>query len=236
MHFWSPKPVFGIHFAPWLKRLIKPTVSGLLFLTFWAKMQKCGHFFTFGKQNAKKRSFCNFGATNAKMSSFSVFGSQSAKKGSWNHLFNKLFGPGRKKTHFGLKMHFWAQICTKWGFWAPKRVFGSKMLFGEKGARCLHLFLQRYRQIRRVQNDEILRKFKNAKVRIEKYDFGATLIWFCKFHHKNDQICILHQTVEKQRPNGGKFGQNRKNRSFEPKITFWARNHFLSAKYDFGAK
>ena len=31
-------------------------------------------------------------------------------------------------------------------------------------------------------------------------------ILFCKTHHENDWFCTLHQTVEKQRPNGGNFG------------------------------
>ena len=154
VRFGSPKSLFGVHFAPWLKRLMKQRVSWLLFYTFGAKIQKWTHFSTFGRQNAKKGSFCTFGAKSAKMSSFSVFGSQSAQKGSCNPLFNKLFVQGRKKTNFGPKMHFWAQICTKWGFGAPKRVLGSKMLFGEKGARCLHTFCDRCRGKRRVQNDK----------------------------------------------------------------------------------
>ena len=82
VRFWTPKSLFGIHFAPWLKRLMKQRVSWLLFRTFGAKMQKWSHFSTFGHQNGKKGSFCTFGAKSAKMSFFSVFGSQSAKKGS----------------------------------------------------------------------------------------------------------------------------------------------------------
>ena len=80
VRFGSPKSLFGVHFAPWLKRLMKQTVSELLFRTFGAKNKKWGHFSTFGQQNAKMGPFCTFGAKSAKMSSFSVFGSQSGKK------------------------------------------------------------------------------------------------------------------------------------------------------------
>ena len=82
VRFGNPKSLFGVHFAPWLKRLMKQRVSWLLFRTFGAKMQKWSHVFTFGHQNGKKGSFCTFGAKSARMTSFSVFGSQSEKKGS----------------------------------------------------------------------------------------------------------------------------------------------------------
>ena len=104
----GPELHFCPHFAPWPKRFIKQRVSGLLFRTFGAKMQKWAPFCTSGSQNVKMSTFCTFGAKSAKMSSFSVFGSQSAQKGSSNHWFNKLFVQGREITP---KVHFWAQNC-----------------------------------------------------------------------------------------------------------------------------
>ena len=94
VRFGSPKSLFGVHFAPWLKRLMKQTVSELLFRTFGAKNKKWGHFSTFGHQNAKMGSFCVFGAKSAKMSSFSHFYPESAKKEPRDPLFNKPFEPG----------------------------------------------------------------------------------------------------------------------------------------------
>ena len=142
VRFRSPKSLFGFHFGPWLKRLMKQRVSWLLFRTFGAKIQKWAHFSTFGRQNAKKGSFCTFGAKSAKMSSFSVFGSQSAQKGSSNHLFHKPFGPGRKMTP---KVLFWAQKCTyciKMGFWSPKTRFGLQNAPWRKGVKVYTHFLR----------------------------------------------------------------------------------------------
>ena len=54
VRFGTPKSLLGVHFASWLKRLVKQRVSWLLFRTFGAKIQKWAHFSTFVWQNAKK--------------------------------------------------------------------------------------------------------------------------------------------------------------------------------------
>ena len=142
VRFGTPKSLFGVHSAPWLKRLKKQMVWGLLFHTFGVKMQKWDHPSTSGQQNLKKGIFCTLGAKSAEMSSFSVFGSQSAQKGSSTPLFNKLFGPGRKMTP---KVHLWAPKVQKHinsQFLSPKTRFGVQNAPWRKGAKVYTDFLR----------------------------------------------------------------------------------------------
>ena len=82
------------------------------------------------------------------------------------------------KCTFGPKSTLFVQNAV---FEPPKRVLGSKMLFGEKGARCLHLFCDRCRAKRRVQNGGLYEKSKNAKVKTEKSDFDSESYICVKF-------------------------------------------------------
>ena len=100
------------------------------------------------------------------------------------------------------------------------------MLLGEKGARCLHLFPHRCRQIRRVKINEIYENQKNAKVEIGKYDFDTKLyfyvnsitkiinsaLWTKQWKNKGQMESILVKIA--------KIALLTQKSLFEPKITF----------------
>ena len=133
----------------------------------WTQSAPKCTFFTFGAQNAKRCSFPTFGAQRAKKCLFSHFDSKKSKFRCRNHLFHKHLRPGGKNDP---KMHFWAQkgiLEPKMRFWVPKCILGTKMLPGEKGARCPPAFPHRCSKNRRVENVhfvKILKRFSELCV------------------------------------------------------------------------
>ena len=143
--FWGPKTHFGlqnallgpkahflVHFAPWLENLIKQRFPGAFLGILGAKNRKWAHFSTFGSKSANCAHLRISKPTSAKLNSFLHFGSKSAEKRPRNHLFNKLFEPGREMEPRRL---FWSPKNALWipesPFGFPKRTSGPKVtLFG----------------------------------------------------------------------------------------------------------
>ena len=119
--------------------LLEPkSKNGLIFPLLGTKMQKRGHFALLEPKVLK-------------WAHFRFLAPKVPKKAPETLCLISFSCKAAKRPILGPKSTFGPKIVTKWGFWAPKRVLGSKMLFGEKGARCLHTFPHRCRQIRRVQ-------------------------------------------------------------------------------------
>ena len=136
------------------------------------------------------------------------------------------FGQNRKKCTF----------CSKITFWAQKCISGTKMLPGEKGARCPQTFPHRCSKNRRVENVIFVKIPKGFQICALSEIFFTHFPHFRKFRRKIHQFCTFHQTLLKQRPNGVNFGQNRKKCTFYSKITFWAQKCILDPKCTLGPK
>ena len=99
-------------------------------------------------------------------------------------------------------------------FWAPK------CSLAKRGQGVYTSFATAVEENDMSKMMKFMKNQKLVKVKTEKTYFEIKIKYFCKFHHESDHFYTLHQRVEKQMPNGVNFDQNRKNRTFEPKITF----------------
>ena len=190
-------------------------------------MRKSAHF-TFWGPKCEKCSFPTFGHKSAKKCSFPHFGSKKSKFRCRNHWFHKHLRPGGKNDP---KMRFWAQKCIsgpKTRFWAQKCISGTKMLPGEKGARCLLTFPHRCSQIRRVKNEIFVKNLKNISefCVVQILFYGISHFW--EIPQENHIFGALRQTLLKQRRNGAILDQNPQNALLAQKVNFWAKSAILS--------